>query len=410
MAKRNTTGSTKTSTTSTGSLLAAILVLVLFAISQLTGVDILGVMNTATPVATVSPLATRPGGTPVASAPGAVSALTFPQGVGAAKDFWQVYFTQPSGSSDASTYVGGIDLALAAALDRAQTSIDIAAYEFNNPVLTQAVLNARARGVRVRVVTDNEDGLGDANTTLRQLEAARIPIVTDQRSALMHNKFVIIDSTEVWTGSWNYTINDTYRNNNNALVLRSQRAVQNYQAEFDEMFTEGQFGPTSRANTPSTTFTQNGVQISTYFAPEDDVVDAMVEAINGAQESVRFMAFSFTLDEVAQALLERAVSGVEVTGIFERTGSETQFSELRPMFCAGLDVRQDGNPYILHHKVFIIDSETVVTGSFNFSSNATNSNDENLVIIRDPDLAAQYEAEYNRRWAEAVRPTRVLCE
>lgn len=411
MTKRKTTGSNKPSASPTLTLLIAIVVLVLMVISQLTGTNIFGVLGTPTPTptATVTVAPTPNRGTQVASAPGAVSLLTFPQGVGAAKDFWQVYFTQPSGSSNAATYNGGIDMALAAALSRVQTSLDIAAYEFNNPLLTQAVLDARARGVRVRVVTDNNDGLGDDNTTLHQFVEAGIPVVTDERSALMHNKFMILDSSEVWTGSWNYTINDTYRNNNNALVMRSQRAVQNYQTEFNEMFAEGQFGPTSRANTPSQTFTQNGVSIGIYFAPEDDVIEAMIEAIEQAQSSIQFLAFSFTLDDVAQAMLARASAGIEITGIFERTGSETQFSELRPLFCAGLDVRQDGNPYILHHKVFIIDGHTVVTGSFNFSANATNSNDENLVIIQDVDLAAQYAAEFDRRWAESVRPTRIVC-
>jgi phosphatidylserine/phosphatidylglycerophosphate/cardiolipin synthase-like enzyme len=404
MTKRKTTGSNKSSGSPLATLLAGIVILVLVVVSQLTGIDVIGLLTGATPTPTAIVVPTT-----VASAPGAVSALTFPQGVGAAKGFWQVYFTQPSGSSDRATYVGGIDLALSAALGRVQSTLDIAAYEFNNPVLTQAVLDAKARGVRVRIVSDNEDGVGDANTTINQFSRAGIPVVTDERSALMHNKFMILDSSEVWTGSWNYTINDTYRNNNNALVLRSQRAVQNFQTEFNEMFAEGLFGPTSRANTPNPTFTQDGVFIGTYFAPEDDVVDAMIEAVNQAQTSIQFLAFSFTLDDVAQAMLARAAAGVQITGVFETTGSETRFSELTPLFCAGLDVRQDGNPYILHHKVFIIDGTTIVTGSFNFSANATDSNDENLIVIRDADLAAQYQAEFARRWAEAVRPTRVTC-
>ena len=408
MAKRKTTASTKSSGSTAGTLLAGAVLLVLIVISQLTGIDLLGTVSTATPVVTQAPGALNQG-TPVAAAPGAVSALTFPQGVGATKEFWQVYFTQPTGSSDRATYTGGIDVALAAALAGVRTTLDIAAYEFNNPVLTQAVLDAKARGVRVRVVSDNEDGLGDANTTLHQFEAAGIPVVTDERGDLMHNKFMILDSTEVWTGSWNYTINDTYRNNNNALVLRAQRAVQNYQIEFNEMFAEGQFGPRSRANTPNPAFNQDGVPLGIYFAPEDEVVPAMIDAISGAEESIRFMAFSFTLDDVGQALLARAVEGVDVAGIFETTGSETRFSELTPLFCAGLEVRQDGNPFVLHHKVFIIDNDTVITGSFNFSANATDSNDENLIIIQDADLAAQYLAEFDRRWAEAVRPTRLTC-
>ena len=153
----------------------------------------------------------------------AVTPLQVGQGFGAEKGFWQVFFTAPTGSRDASTYVGGIDEIIASYIDQLQHTLDIAAYEFNSPALTAAVLRAKARGVVVRVVTDDHDGLGDSRTTLHQLEAANIPIVIDNRSALMHDKFMIMDSTWVVTGSWNFTVNDTYRNNNNALVLARRR-------------------------------------------------------------------------------------------------------------------------------------------------------------------------------------------
>jgi phosphatidylserine/phosphatidylglycerophosphate/cardiolipin synthase-like enzyme len=71
------------------------------------------------------------------------------------------------------------------------------------------------------------------------------------------------------------------------------------------------------------------------------------------------------------------------------------------MVCAGLNVRQDGNPDILHDKVFIIDNSIVVTGSFNFSKNAVSDNNENVLIIHNPAIAQAYLDEFNRRWAEA---------
>lgn len=403
MTKRSSKSSSRSLRSILGGLGTAVLLFFAILLAQLTGIDITGLLlGTTTPPAVVP-------ATQVANVPGNVSVINVQQGVGAQKGFWQVYFTAPTGSSDRSRYVGGIETALASAINNTQRTLDIAAYEFNTPVLTQAVLDARRRGVRVRMVTDNEGGIEDEDSTIQQLIDAGIPVVDDARGALMHNKFMILDGTTVWTGSWNYTINDTYRNNNNALVLRSQRAVQNYQTEFDEMFTQGRFGPTSPRNTPNPQFNQDGIPIQIYFAPEDDVVNAINTTLQQANRSIRFMAFSFTLDSLAQTLISESRQGVQVQGIFERTGSETQFSELRPLRCAGLDVRQDGNPYVLHHKVFIVDDHTVIAGSFNFSSNATDSNDENLVIIRDPDLAAQYLAEYQRRWNEAVAPSNITC-
>jgi phosphatidylserine/phosphatidylglycerophosphate/cardiolipin synthase-like enzyme len=286
-----------------------------------------------------------------------------------------------------------------------QSTLDIAAYEFNNVVLTQAVLDAKQRGIRVRMVTDNDGGLGESDTTVNQLVSAGIPVVNDARGALMHDKFMILDSTVVWTGSWNYTVNDTYRNNNNAIALRSQRVVQDYQAEFNEMFEQKRFGGTSPSSTPNVSFSQDGTPIQIFYGSEDEVVPAILSTVNAAQHTLHFMAFSFTLDDVGQAIQARAGAGVQVQGIFETTGSETQFSELKPLLCAGLNVRQDGNRFVLHHKVFIVDGTTVIAGSFNFTTSARDDNDENMFIIRDADLAAQYETEFARRWAEAKTPT-----
>ncbi|MBN8621303.1 MAG: phospholipase [Anaerolineae bacterium] len=371
--------------------------------------------------ASVAPLPTRPSTLPemptvpvVTQAPAVPTPTTPPrspllQGWGAQKGFWQVFFTAPTGSRDATTYVNGIDGQLADAIYTAQRTLDIAAFEFNNVVLTQAVLDAHARGVVVRMVVDDVHGANGTNSSIPQFVAAGIPVVNDGRAALMHNKFMIIDSTMLWTGSYNYSINDTYRNNNNMMSFRSQKLVQDFQNEFNKMFELRQFGASKTANTPVSSFTQNGVPIQVLFAPKDRVVAAMAVALSGAQQSIQFMAFSFTLDDIAGIMQQKAAQGVVIQGVFETTGSETRTSELRPLFCSGLDVRQDGNPFVMHHKVFIIDGKTVIMGSFNFSTSARDDNDENLIIITDPDLALQYQDEFNRRWNEARVPTRLTC-
>ncbi|MBC7870837.1 MAG: phospholipase, partial [Chitinophagaceae bacterium] len=225
----------------------------------------------------------------------------------------------------------------------------------------------------------------------------------------MHDKFMIMDSQVVWTGSTNFTINDVYRNNNNLLMLRSRRAVEIYQSEFNEMFVDGQFGPRS-SQTNSGSFNQDGTPIQIYFAAENDVVGAMVNILESARTSIRFMTFSFTEADIANAMLARAAAGVNVQGIFETRGSQTEFSELRALFCGGLSVRQDGNSNTFHHKVLIVDNRIVITGSFNWSANATDSNDENLIIIEDADLAAQYIAEFDRMWSRATVPEQSLCQ
>jgi phosphatidylserine/phosphatidylglycerophosphate/cardiolipin synthase-like enzyme len=387
-----------------GAFLAAVILAIAGLLAGALGVDVGQDTPTATQII-FEPLPTQ-----IVTVPGrGVTRFTLPQGFGAERGFWRVLFSAPTGSSNRALYQGGLDTELVRAIDAAQRTIDIAAYEFNLPTVTQALLNAAARGVVVRVVTDDEAGFDDRDSTLRQLVEARIRVVIDARRALMHDKFIIIDSTTVWTGSWNFTVNDTYRNNNNVVILRSRAVVENFQAEFNEMFDQRLFGPNSPSQTPRPEIRQDGVPIETFFAPEDDVLGNILQEVNRAQTSIRFMVFSFTVDPIAEAMIARWRSGVRVQGIFEVTGSETQFSELPLMFCAGMDMHQDGNPFRLHHKVIIIDDQTVITGSFNISQNAVQSNDENLIIITDRDLAAEFISEFDRRWLESRPPQGVNC-
>lgn len=316
--------------------------------------------------------------------------------------WYRLYFTSPQYPDEPETRVQTVPNGLIEVINSARQSLDIAIYELNLDEIGDAILAARDRGVRVRLVTDTDE-LEELETLIR-LEEEGIPIVPDERSPIMHNKFVVVDGRAVWTGSWNFSINDSYRNNNNALYIQSPELAQNYAVEFEEMFTDRAFGPTSPANTPLPQFKIGDTLIETCFAPEDKCAQKLIDLVNQAQESIRFMAFSFTHVPLGQAVTSRGKAGVLVQGVFETRGSETEFSELGQMRENNLDVWQDGNPYTLHHKVFIIDSKIVATGSFNFSANAAESNDENLLIIHSPEIAQQYLAEFERVYRQAQNP------
>jgi phosphatidylserine/phosphatidylglycerophosphate/cardiolipin synthase-like enzyme len=95
---------------------------------------------------------------------------------------------------------------------------------------------------------------------------------------------------------------------------------------------------------------------------------------------------------------QRAKARVDVAGVFEKVGSETEASELRTLMCRQVPVRQDGNPAFLHDKVIVVDERIVITGSLNFSTNAEESNDENVIIIDNADIARLYMQEFERIW------------
>ena len=123
-----------------------------------------------------------------------------------------------------------------------------------------------------------------------------------------------------------------------------------------------------------------------------------------AEESIYFLAYSFTSDEIANAMLERLRAGVTISGILEENQvNSNQGGEYERLQTAGLDIRLDGNPRNMHHKVILIDEHITITGSYNFSNNAEKINDENVIIFYNPQITARFLDEFKRLYAQAQK-------
>jgi phosphatidylserine/phosphatidylglycerophosphate/cardiolipin synthase-like enzyme len=206
-------------------------------------------------------------------------------------------------------------------------------------------------------------------------------------------------------GSLNFTTSGTYEDNNNLLRLRSTNLAENYSLEFEEMFSQDFFGPDALAETPNPVVSVDGIRVENYFSPDDGLARRLVTLLRSAEKSIYFLAFSFTANDFGDILREKARQGLTVAGVMESDQVKSnQGTEYTPFVTAGLPVLLDGNEGQMHHKVFILDEKIVITGSYNFSASAERTNDENLVVIFDPRLAAQYLAEYERVRAAAQAP------
>ena len=308
-----------------------------------------------------------------------------------------VWFTDPA-SAQARSYRGGPAAELTAALEQARLSIDVAVYSLDLWPVRNALLDAHRRGLRVRLVVeaDNAD-----TPEIQALRDAGIPVHVDTGDGLMHHKFLILDGRDVWTGSMNLTAESAYRDHNNLLRLQTSEAVADFQQEFDEMFSRGLFGAASPADTPFPAFAAADGRAEVYFSPDDGVLAHLLETVNAAQQEICFLAFSFTSDDLGGLLLSKAQEGLTVRGVFdEGQAHSNRGSEYPRLRSAGLDVRLDGSSGLLHHKVIVLDGQTVVTGSYNFSRSAEERNDEALLILHLPEIAAAYQEECVRLWED----------
>lgn len=311
---------------------------------------------------------------------------------------WTVAFTDPGGP-EASTYRGGPDAVLADAIDAAQYSLDVAIYHLDLWSIRDALIRAHRRGVRVRLIVESDY---QAEAEIAELEYAGIEVIGDMREPLMHHKFVVLDDVQVWTGSMNFTVRGAYVNNNNLLAVRSSELAHRYTQEFEEMFLEDRFGALSLPDPSPNPVALDGGEWSVLFSPDNLVARELVAWINDAEATIEFLAFSFTSDDIAAAMLAQLDAGVRLRGVIERDQANATGGQYEHLLAGGADVRLDGNSGTMHHKVILLDGEIVICGSYNFTRSAEERNDENVLFIVDSALASEFLIEFERIYTNAL--------
>ncbi len=308
-----------------------------------------------------------------------------------------VYFTTPE---DSKNERAEIVVALKNFLNNAQKSIYGAIYDLDYNPIAELLIHKFRSGVDVKLVIEGDNSNKEC---VLKCKRAGIPIVEDGNSALMHNKFFVVDGSSVWTGSTNMTYNCLFLNNNNSLVIHSPQLAENYRNEFEEMLTYHCYGMKSPRNTKNMEFViNNDVLITNMFAPEDGVAQRILREIEKTHQSVRFMAFSFTSAEIAARLIKAQERGVIIQGVFEKRNAGNIASKDELLKHAGMEVRWDGNPKTMHHKVMIFDEHIVLTGSYNFTEGAEKRNDENVIIIDNSKIAREYMNEFYRVFEKSI--------
>lgn len=212
-------------------------------------------------------------------------------------------------------------------------------------------------------------------------------------TGLMHNKFCVVDEKKVFTGSYNPTQKGTNETYNNVEIIQSGYLAKNYLDEFSEIW-NAKLGIKARVMYPHVVL--GNITMDNYFCPEDDCADKLLAEIRKANSSIYFLVYSFTDHFIADALVAKHAEGVLVQGLFDTSQSASEDSMYSLLKYQGLSVEKDQSKFVLHHKVFVIDEKTVVTGSYNPTVSGDTRNDENMLIIHDEGIAQRFIQEYLR--------------
>lgn len=130
--------------------------------------------------------------------------------------------------------------------------------------------------------------------------------------------------------------------------------------------------------------------VEVWFSPKGGCTDACVAVLNDARHTIYVQAYSFTSAPIAKALANARQRGVTVEAILDKSQRGERYTEADFIAHAGIPTYIDARHAIAHNKIMIVDGETIITGSFNFTKAAEENNAENMLVIHDASLAARY--------------------
>lgn len=284
-------------------------------------------------------------------------------------------------------------------INSAQKSIDFAIYGYTKvPALQNALEKAKARGVNIRFVYDTDGNGKNIYPDTIYLTKTFPNNKSDFAPPIMHNKFFIFDNKTVLTGSANISNTDMSGFNSNVVILIDSPKIANiYQKEFEQMY-EGRFHK-AKLKIQDKKDIVDDAYLSVYFSPEDRAITSQViPLINNAQKYIYIPAFLITHKGLTNSLIAASHRGVSVKIILDATGTHSNHSKLQLLRQNGIMVKTENYAGKLHSKSIIIDDLYTVIGSMNLSNSGEGVNDENLLIIKNPEIACFYKIFFLYLW------------
>ncbi|MBD2494803.1 DUF655 domain-containing protein [Nostoc sp. FACHB-280] len=280
------------------------------------------------------------------------------------------------------------------------------------------------------------------------LQNTKTPVIDDQAdgsagSNLMHHKFLIVDNRTVIVTSANFTPSDTFGdftnpsslgNANNLLKIDSPELATVFTQEFNIMWGDGPGGKLDsrfgikKPLRPPQQITVGDSKITVQFSPASptqpwsQTSNGLIgEKLNAATKSIDLALFVFSEQQLANVLKQRHQQNIDIKALIDGQFAYRYYSEALDMLGVALSNKCkyeiDNKPWtnpinsvgvpvlakgdLLHHKFAVIDNQIVITGSHNWSDAANNGNDETLMVIENPKVAAHYVREFARLYAKA---------
>ncbi len=138
----------------------------------------------------------------------------------------------------------------------------------------------------------------------------------------------------------------------------------------------------------------------TYFSPGDGPLNAISHLIRNAHRSIDICVFTITDDRITSVILDAYKRGIPIRVISDNHKAEDAGSDIYRLKRSGVPLRHDCTSNHMHHKFALIDGNTLITGSYNWTRSAEAKNHENILVTDHPKPVADFTKEFDRIWNE----------
>jgi phosphatidylserine/phosphatidylglycerophosphate/cardiolipin synthase-like enzyme len=302
----------------------------------------------------------------------------------------------------------------------------------------------------IKLVDANGDGQLsgeeiDRRDALKILTNANIPIIDDTADGssgrgLMHHKFMVVDGKQTIVTSANWTLSDvhgdlsrreTRGNPNNLLSINSSAVAQTFAQEFNLMWGDGPGGwpdsqfKTAKPDRSPVTIPVGDISVTIHFSPAVKSQDwatttngLIGQTLGRSQSQTDLALFVFSEPQLGEVLEASSARQVPVRMLIDRDFAYRPYSQMlamlgvkpcqsnskrriwaKPVTTGGVPELPTGD--LLHHKFAVIDKSIVITGSHNWSAAGNHQNDETLVVVESPIVAAHFQREFDELYRSA---------
>ena len=313
------------------------------------------------------------------------------------------------------------DLIIRAA-NEAEKNIDVVIFSVMQDDIPNALLQAKARGVRVRLIIDENHVFNKPSKQIKMLtQNFQVRSLKGTQSwGCMHNKITLFDDKVLMTGSYNWTFSATFQNYENTIITKLPSYISGYRQYFNWMWRAarpvadgpnaaelplGFYGAPPADPAPSIDF--NGLRLPAYsFSPGGMTEDMLVSAIDASRRTIDAVTFTFSSTKLADAIVRAQKRGVRVRFMMDKNMA-TKTPLARQVINSGAEFKYSTGRKgkgAMHNKFAILDGRVLETGSFNWTSNAEVNSFENVILINNQWTIQAYQKKWQFLFDQAESP------